>query len=128
MRRKRQPHSPQINHCLIFLFDPKNTGSLVTRLGYKARPNVSSGIWKLATSVKKTTSWGVPWEISEVSQNSFFRPPLNRSYTNELLLTYHFTLLPKQFTELPIFGVTIISTRHFTMASQEKNNHKKERT
>ena len=29
---KGQPHSPDVNHCVFNVFDPKVTGSLVTRL------------------------------------------------------------------------------------------------
>ena len=32
-----QPHQPDVNHCILFLFDPKVSGTLVARLSPKAR-------------------------------------------------------------------------------------------
>ena len=92
---------------VIFLFDWKVTQCLVSRFGSKEPSGVSSGILKFPRTVLN------------------FRPPLNCSYSNELLLTYHSDIL--QPLTKTIYW--IISTRYFTTASQEKNknNNKKER-
>ena len=101
-KRGRPTHTKLIT--VIFLFDWKVTECLVTRFdswNFLEQFWISDHLWIALTLM------------------SYFW----------LTTRTYFNLLPKQFTELPIFGVTIISTRHFTTASQEKNknNNKKER-